>query len=209
MSETEAYTHFVEPMRRRFTVPSGIDPDLFSADLAEALANYTIYQLQCAANHFRDHRTQRSFPTIAECRQSCERFTEVPKAQATVTGAFEPDAIKKSLEHTALLNRIEAFKLCRCQLGRVANEEGWLGRLIDFASDHQRLPNEREVSTIKAAQREADRSLERLRPPVEGSHWSLAEQAALYEKMAGFREAFKAKAYNDVFGFIEKKRDAA
>jgi hypothetical protein len=84
--------------------------------------------------------------------------------------------------------RLEAVKLCRGDLGRRADREGWLCALIDFAQERGRLPSEREVDGCKAEARKSQDGLDALRG------------GPYFRSFSELRENMLARARKDVFG---------
>lgn len=196
MTIQNAFDHFVAPMRRRFSVPAGMDQDGFLGDLAESLSAYTVHQLQQAAEHFRDNRTVRVFPTIAECRQAAERFTAAPTAAASISsrqwmGAEEERTAAMSQGHA----RVEAFRLCRCELGLRADREGWLNAMIDFCEVKRRLPNREEIVGLRRLAQRNEDAVEKHGGQLRGI-------------LMGFRRSMHERARADVFGRPEASQAA-
>jgi hypothetical protein len=194
LSLQDAFTHFVAPMRRAFTIPSGMPQDEFLADLAEELSGFTSYQLETAAKHFRKSREMRSFPTIAECRSACQRFTEVPVIQ--IAGPKYKTEEERKAEAIQERHRlIDAYRMCRCDLGRQADHEGWLQTLVEFCAEHCRLPNRQEAAKLQAFSDEVDRNLHAEPKP------------ANYLMLCQIRDHMREKARREVFEF--QHREAA
>jgi hypothetical protein len=149
--------NFFLPLRASFTVPQSSDPAGFSADLQEYLAGYTDYQLVQAVSYLKRNRTQRTFPTIAECRQACERFSAAPKPQGA--GKFSPDMERSGAIRQEQRDR-DGAALCRTwPFARAAHREGWLTTLLEFAEDELREPTEFELRRLKAKAEATDTNL--------------------------------------------------
>jgi len=151
----EAHSYFVEPLARKFSAPPGANPDEFFSDLAIELARYTRYQLESAAREISRTRTQRGFPTFAECLAAVERQpAERPAPKGTVTGSgdgLEDWKRKRDAERAAAL-------MCNCPLGVRARDEGWLVTLLEYAQTHGRLPAQHEIAGLIERSRRVDES---------------------------------------------------
>jgi hypothetical protein len=108
---------FVAPMRRRFTVPAGMDQKGFLDDLADALSSFTPSQLEAAADWFRDKYEPRSFPTIAVCKAACARMPREADI-AIARKAYDRESNRKADEAVEFRRRIAAYKLCRRRSAR-------------------------------------------------------------------------------------------
>lgn len=183
--------NFFLPLRASFTVPQTSDPAGFSADLQEYLSGYTDYQLGQAVSYIKRNRTQRTFPTIAECRQACERFSASPgpqRAKHPSSDMAHSDAIRQ--EH----REKDGAALCRTwPVARQAHEEGWLTTLLEFAEDNLREPTELELLRLKAKAAATDANLHRKPRPDN------------YAALCNLRAAMKARAAERVWGAEERK----
>lgn len=186
----EIITLFFNPTRQRFPIPAPVDIDFLSRDLVQALSPFSAYQLEQAALYLRDHRTQRTFPTIAECRHTCERFLEQRPDNVTT---YEPEFVTVARDDQT---RRDAAALCRCELGETADREGWLVALIDFCREHKRLPHGREIDRCIALARRSENGLYDCRiDPKTG------RPSDLYAHLVKMRLAMLNKATFDVFGY--------
>lgn len=199
MSYDTALEAFVTPMRRRFTIPAGMDQKGFLDDLADALARFTPSQLDAAATWFRDNREVRAFPTIAECKATCARMPSEDHIRIA-RKAYDREANRKADEAVEFRRRIEAYKLCRSAMGREADHNGWLVALIEFCEDNQRLPAGYEIDEVKAKSQRSVDALERLQGP--------GLSPAIYATCANWRQAMLDRAHTEVFEYQAKARAA-
>lgn len=195
---TDPFAQFVDPMRRRFTPPKGIDEASFLTGVAEALSTATSHQLAQAVEFFKNSRESYTFPSAAECRRVALGFELSPSASVYKSGrkwkTAEEERSGAVITHQS---RITAFRLCRCAMGREAHKGGWLNSLIDFAEDHQRLPEGREIDRVKAI---ASRNEDAL---------AMARGSVFFETLQTLRTAMHDRAYRDVWGFIDQQAQAA
>lgn len=199
MSAQEAYLHFVEPMRRRFVVPQGLPADGFLADVAETLAGYSENQLVNAAKWFRETRETRTFPTEAECRKACERYSETSSQAAESRFTWKSQDEIRAEERIEHQRRRDAARLCRCEMGERADREGWLNALIEFVVENARLPKGREINDVIGIARRNEDSLAALMP--DPARWCpLDKQADLYVAAKNLRQLMHERAHRDVFG---------
>lgn len=183
--------NFFLPLRASFTVPQSADPAGFSADLQEYLAGYTDYQLGEAVKHIKKTRAARTFPTIAECRQACERFSAAPKPPRGGTHSSDmtrSDAIRQEQREK------DGAALCRTwPVARQAHREGWLTTLLEFAEDNLREPTPFEMPRLKAKAERTDANLHREPHPDN------------YVALCNLRAAMKARAAERIWGAQERK----
>lgn len=181
--------NFFRPLRASFTVPQTSDPAGFSADLEEYLGGYTDYQLGEAVKHVKKTRMARTFPTIAECRQACERFSASPKPPRVSTQSSDitrSDAFRREQRER------DGAALCRTwPIARQAHREGWLTTLLEFAENELREPTELELRRLKAKAEATDANLHREPKPV------------IYEALCNLRAAMKARAARRIWGVQE------
>lgn len=86
-----------------------------------------------------NHRTPPNLKTLQKMLASAQ--TAPPPSSGTL---FPPYSQHYIQQQTALQREANkrAAALCRCGLGRIADKEGWLRALFDYALDHDRLPDE-------------------------------------------------------------------
>lgn len=181
---------FLLPMRKRFVIPQALDEAEALNDLTEALSGYTTYQLSNAAKWFRDNRTQRGFPTIAECRTACERFSAAPPMPSGPK--FPSSAERRSDDIRRELRAKDGAALCRTwPVARQAHSEGWLTTLLEFAEDNLREPTEFELRRLKAKAAAVDANLHREPRP---------HKYEMYASLCRLRQAMKDKAAERVWG---------
>lgn len=200
MSHLEA--NFVKPLSEFY----GRNP--FGPGFAKRLEPYakTLNEevLQSVATKLIE-RGGKSFPSLSQCRDALSRAEEFMSSPASTDARQWDVQTRDSAEWEA---KKAAWKMCRCELGRQADREGWLTALIEFCMDRGRLPGTHEVNSVIAKARQTEASLKRLEPPVEGSHWSLGEQADFYRAAKNMRALMLARAHEDVFGFIDTRQAA-
>lgn len=195
--------NFLNPLQSQFLVPSALDPDLFAADLSDALSGYSDYQLIEAARWLKHNRAHRTFPTIAECRQACERFTSAAQA---VVRSVQTDEQKRSEAIQQRLREQDAVRLCRdAPLAEQAHREGWLQTLLEFVEDRTVLPNEFEARRLKAKSAAVDANLHSLKPKfvpdaVGLELERLKDEAARYKVLCNCRRAMKERAATRLWG---------
>lgn len=178
-------------MQRQFVVPQGLDEPEFIADLSDALSGYTDHQLAEAARHFRDTRTVRTMPTIAECRQACERFAAAPVAPSArqARRAWPTDEERRSEAIARRQREDEATRLVRMSdVADTAHQEDWLCRLLEFVEDTGRLPHWREARDLRAQAQQVDDNLRREPRP------------AIYRSLCELRQSMKERAVKRVYG---------
>ena len=206
-SETAAdtravYQAFIGPMRRWFNDPPSSQAEGFFADLAEDLAPYTEHQLTLGAASIRRARSARTFPTIRECIDACEKMPAMPVVEA------QPLAGKKTFRQREIERqdewgrRKEAERLCRCDLGRQADKEMWLTALLDFAKEHQRLPERGEIAGVERLAHRANERVHELWQAVELARTveDRNDARVLAERIENLRKRMHERAYRDVFG---------
>jgi hypothetical protein len=196
-----AFTHFVEPMQRRFAVSRDMPREAFLEDCAAELARFSVVQLDGAVQWFTRNHKQRTFPSIGDCidtvaRMPTEKHIEVARK------AYDREANRKADEAVEFRRRIEAYKLCRCAMGREADHNGWLPALIEFCEDNQRLPAGHEIDDVKA---KAQRSADALESLLKG----MKEGGSLYAACAQFRRNMLDRAHTEVFDYRPKMTEAA
>jgi hypothetical protein len=195
MNFREISDAFINPMRRQFVVPQGLPEDGFLLDLAESLEAYSAHQLAEAAKWFRENRTTRTFPTAAECRQTCGRFAASPAVLSSRKSSYVSDEEKRSEAIARRQRYDEAIRICQqSSLSWQARQEGWLNALLEFASDNSRMPNSREASEIKAKSEQVDDNLHRSPRPI------------MYTKLVELRREMKARAARHIFGEDDLER---
>jgi hypothetical protein len=131
----------------------------------------------------------RSFPTLKTCQRALR------EAEARLLAPVGTDARpwdrNKAKDDADWQARLAAIRLCRCDLGRQADREGWLTTLLEFCQDEGRLPEAREVEALKRRNREVDDNLHRNPKPF------------MYASLCALRKAMLERAHKDVFGFAE------
>jgi hypothetical protein len=178
---------FVAPLRVSFVVPQGFDPVAFGVDMEEALDGFSDHQLTEAVRWIKHNRTHRTFPTIAECRQACERFSAAPSARRS--SEFQSDEEKRSEAIRQRIRERDAILLCQASpLSHQANREGWLVTLLEFVEDRGTMPNEFEVRRLKAKSAAVDANLHREPRPQ------------FYEVLCKLRAEMKDRAAKRLWG---------
>lgn len=162
MDAKDIFEVFVTPMRKRFALPQGVADHGFLAELAESLEGYSAHQLEAASRWFRDNRTRQTFPTIAECRQVCERFAPAAAQAAPTARTWKPAEEERSEAIAKVQRRHRAVQLCRgSELAHQASAESWLVGLLEFCEDNGRLPDDREWRSVRAGTHAVDANLHR------------------------------------------------
>lgn len=180
--------NFFIPLRGSFLVPQGCDPAAFGRDLVEMLNGYTDHQLREAVRHFKETRPLRTFPTIAECRMACERYSPSPSTQQT-----SPRSDGRSDANSQRRREREAAAICRpLPIARDAQREGWLQTLLEFVEDHLREPSEYEARRLKDISAGVDANLHREPLPE------------MYDALCNFRNIMKARAAERIWGAPER-----
>ncbi len=196
------YEAFVEPMRRWFTDPPSAQSGAFFADLADDLAPYTEHQLTLAASSIRRSRALRTFPTIRECIDACEKMPAAPAHQAQPTAGKKTYRERELDQQDEWRRRKEAERLCRSEMGRQADREMWLTALIEFAAEHLRLPERGEIADVKDL---AERCNERVHILWQNVQRAATKEAmndarVWAEKIEKLRKAMHDAATRAVFG---------
>jgi hypothetical protein len=136
---------------------------------------------------------RKAFPDL----QACTRALKAAEGRLTTPGSVGPKPWEKPDHRGEWEAKKRAWNLCRCDLGRQADRDGWLLSLVEFATEHRRLPEGREIGEVQAWSRKLDTNLHRNPKPV------------FYSMLCGLRDAMKERAHADVFGFIDAKDEAA
>ncbi len=168
---------FIEPMLAVFNQPPGANPGEFFASLAEDLARFSDAHLAEAVKNLRASRKYRDFPTIGEC---------VEAARAAVVPRGVSDRKDDAGEEWA--RKLEAFRLCRCSMGRQAQREGWLVALFDHCREYGRLPDADGVEACRDASARSAAGLDE------------ARGTPLYASLKSLREKMLARREKEIFG---------
>lgn len=178
-------THFVKPLADFF----GRNP--YGPGFARKLEPYasTLNEevLQSVASRIME--TGKSFPSFASCRSALQSSEAAMKAPISTEPRPWEHQAKDKADWKA---RLDAVKMCRCRMGEVADQEGWLPALVEFAQDRGRLPNEREIPQVRAV---ANRNAEAL----DG-----ARGTPFYGSLVKWRQNMLDKAHKDVFGWKQE-----
>jgi hypothetical protein len=149
--------------------------------------------LDNVATRLIDTRRAKSFPTFGECKAALSSAETAMKSP--------PGTGPKPWEHPDWRGEWEAkkraFDLCRCELGRRADAEGWLLSLVEWVTKEQRLPGDHELLSIRSWSKRVDDNLHAKPEP-----WN-------YRGLCQLRASMKDRAHKDVFGFMESRREAA
>lgn len=115
--------------------------------------------LEEAVNKIKNkHKTK---PSLSQCRDALGAVQRIVSARISTD---IPKWDNNARDRLRWQRRREAAKLCACEIGRIADREGWLCSLLDFVEDNGRLPETRdEEFIIKARMRRVEDSLERAR----------------------------------------------
>jgi hypothetical protein len=186
------YEHFIDPMSKCFDNPPGADATAFFESLAEELTGFDAERLEAGFKAIRGKRAYRTFPTIAECRAACEAaIVARPPASATKL-RFREDV--PSITREAW---VTARRLCRSDVGEVADREGWLPNLIEFCEREGRVPNRSEVIHLRSFVRKNEDLI------------ALTKGGPLFEFVCKLHEARLERARREVFGNAASTREAA
>lgn len=184
-------SHFIKPLAE-FYGRNPFGPG-FAARLEPYAATLNEEVLQSVATKLIE-KGGKSFPSLVACRtalQNAEQAMTAPTSTELRPWQFQE---RDKLDWGA---RLKAIKLCRCQMGRIADREGWLPALIEFCQDYDRLPNEREIPGVKAKSRRSEEALE------------AARGSPFFANLGAFRKNMLERANRDVFGFIDERGVAA
>jgi hypothetical protein len=162
-----------------FNQPPGANSGEFFASLAEDLARFSDAHLAEAVKSLRSSRKYRDFPTIGECVDAA-RAAVVPQSKGADHGK---DAAAEDWAH-----KLEAFRLCRCSMGRQAHREGWLVALFDYCREYGRLP---DADGVEACRETAARSVAGL---------EASRGIPQYASLKGLREKMIARREKEIFG---------
>lgn len=94
------------------------------------------------------------------------------------------------IERLHYAKRKQACFMCRCNLGRRADKEGWLAAMVDFAYDNGRIPEGREIDRCIALAKRTDHAI--ADAVKDGLHSKQAERIAFLESVG--REVFGDEA---------------
>ena len=181
--------NFFVPLRRSFLVPTGCEPSEFASDLQEYLGGYSDHQLAEAVSYLKRNRTQRTFPTIAECRQACERFAVAPSIRPAGVRKWKSPEEERSDAIRQKQREQDGAALCRTwPVARQAHREGWLTTLLEFAEDNLREPTEFEFQRLMAKAEKTDANLHREPKPQN------------YTALCNLRAAMKQRAAERIWG---------
>ena len=150
-------------------------------------------QEQAATNLIRS-RKAKGWPSLSECEAALKAAT-VSVTRPSADRKWKSEEERRADASSEKAARIQAFRLCRCKLGRQAHDQRWLNALIDFCQDHGRLPHDREIQALQDLARRNDEA-------AEGA-------GRIYPPLIAMREAMHERAYRDVFEFIDNQSQAA
>lgn len=163
----------------------------FTRNLSPLIEQLSAEMQEHAANQIIRSRKAKGWPSLTECETALRAALEPPRSVVGPAGAWQSSAEVKSEFIARQQARIQAFKLCRCPMGRAAHEDRWLNALVDFATDKGRLPHGNEVTALKALARRNDEAAQ--------------AASAQFPMFATMREAMHERAYRDVFEFIDNQ----
>jgi hypothetical protein len=172
---------------------------------AEALDHET--QVRAAESLVRS-RKAKGWPSLSECETALANATRAQDTPATERRWVSPEQ-ERADAAADRQRRLDAYRLCRGDLGRQAHRDGWLNALVDWVTDKGRLPIQAEIMTVEAIARRNRASLDALTPSPDRKTVPLGEQAKQYAALSQLYGAMQARAYREVFGFVEERRDAA
>ena len=174
---------FIEPMLQVFEKPPGSDESAFFRALAGDLSGFSDSALTAGVKTLRETRKYRSFPTVAECLEAVR--TSVSRSQ--------PDHVPVDSQNSRNTDewdtKLEAFRLCRSQMGHRAKAEDWLVACYDFCVSNGRLPESR--NEIEFCQWQADES----RRGIESNRGT-----PLYASLKILRSNMRARREKEIFG---------
>lgn len=178
---------FIEPLLTVFDAPQGSDPSGFFVALVEELRHFSADALECGMRNIRRSRKFRTFPSIAECVESCSKGAEAVAGPKVI----EPVKPWRDPEREA-----RAVRLCQCDMGARADRQGWLPGLLEFTYDNARLPTLREenelVSGAEYVMRQMDDFSRAPHDPVKG--------LPIFPSIARLRQSMHDVAARKVFG---------
>jgi hypothetical protein len=191
------HSAFIEPMLRNFEEPPGADTKGFFADLEDELCTYDDELLHEAYLHIRRTYKFRKFPTIAQCLAACQQVPRPSAAQAIPQTQKERDEAADKTRR-----RYQACGMIRgSQVGRDALDGRWLGLLIEFVAEHDRMPDEQEIRDLQWMRDETERNLQAIADtPFD------PQKPQLYAPLMRLRRAMLRGAANEVYG---ERREAA
>lgn len=178
-------THFVKPLADFY----GRNP--YGPGFARKLEPYaaTLSEEVLSSVASRIMETGKSFPSFAACRSALQ--TSEASMKAPISTELRPWQ-KQEKDKADWKARLEAVKMCRCRLGEVADQEGWLPALVEFAQDRGRLPGEREIPQVRAVARRNEDALE------------MARGTPFYGSLVTWRKNMLERAHKDVFGWKQE-----
>ena len=127
----------------------------------------------------------KTFPTFSQCKDAIAKAGMISALKlATDLRPYET----QKRDAFDWERRVKAIKLCRCQMGDVADREGWLPALIEFCQDTSRLPDSTETPGVRGRAQRSEDALDQSR----GSPF--------YQSLMTWRRNMIERAHVDVFG---------
>ena len=150
----EAIEKFVGDLAMHFSPPKhgSVEAERsWLRTLTDALRGSSAEVLERASRHIVETRKYRNFPLVAECRQAVREAADEVKFEGHLQTL---PALRKSIGFDWSDDR-KAFALeaLKAGMGRRAAKDNpcWILGARNFFLDHQRLPDEKEISQLKRA----------------------------------------------------------
>lgn len=166
----------------------------FSRTVSKAAEGLDAEAQVAAAERLVRSRKAKGWPSLSECEEALRDAASAPAPVSNRTWKSGHEYRSEAIADRE--KRINAYRLCRCRMGREAHAGGWLNALVDFATDHGRLPSEREIADLIALAKRNDE----------------AAAHSPFEGLRTIRKAMHDRAYREVWGMIDghpAKADAA
>lgn len=155
---SKAVTDFVETILLHFP-PFRWDEEqekAWAATMVRELACFQPDVLRKAAETMIRSRRERRIPLVSECIDACsdaKRWLDANKRASSMdVGQAPPTASEMKWAERERL----ADDLIACPLGQSAAREGWIGALHAYAVKFGRLPQQGELTTVKAQAKDFD-----------------------------------------------------
>lgn len=149
--------------------------------------------LRAAAEKVCENIRGKSAPNIKELKKHLTGARH--KAEVYHAARVGPDPWDfEAQQRLHFAKRKQACFMCRCNLGRRADKEGWLGAMIDFAEDHGRIPEGREIDACIVTAKRSESKLHDQRG------------TPMYNSLVTLRLNMLERASLDVFGEEAIKR---
>ena len=125
-----------------FGEPKTIDPQLFLTEFAAAIDGWDSHILEQTGKEV--IRRCKYWPRPAEVIEIAEEMVAARAQKSKLGAGIDPAHRDWTTEAF-----VEANRLIRCEMGKQAAAEGWIGQLHDFCRRTRALPNDRQIRDLK------------------------------------------------------------